>query len=183
MRFLQFGPIGGLTWRIYPSALVGTLMLVLLLSGAAFWGIDMSMADAVLTGVFCTALFWLSDLVHNYGHAFAARRMGHPMIGIRFFWILGANVYPSNESELPPRVHILRALGGPIANALLSVVAGLIWLAVRGQGEVIYWSALWFFLLNVFFYTLQVFAPLGFNDGAVIWKYLPQLRKREIPQK
>ena len=76
MHYLQFGPIRGLTWRIYPSAFVGTLILFLLLSGVAVWGIGMSLWNTVLTGVICTVLFWLSDIVHNYGHGRSGVTLG-----------------------------------------------------------------------------------------------------------
>ncbi len=48
-------------------------------------------------------------------------------------------------------------------------------MTIRGADAL--WSfVLWFFFLeNFFVMTLQVFIPLGFNDGATIWRWV---RKR-----
>lgn len=49
---------------------------------------------------------------------------GYPMSGILIgvFGLLARDLYPADEPELSPATHIRRALGGPIVNALLSVL-------------------------------------------------------------
>src|SRR5690242_10193969 len=110
-------------------------------------------------------LHWLSDIVHHLGHAWAARRTGYPMVGVRLSGVLGSSIYPPDEPPLPAAVHIRRALGGPIASLLLTLVAAAIVLALRSSGGTVWWVALFFFLENLLVFTLQVFLPLGFNDG------------------
>ena len=176
MKPLQLAPILGLPWKIYPTVVPGSALLLALLVAVARLAIGLDWLIAVVGGLLGVLIFWLCDLVHNYGHAIAARATGHPMIGIKFFWILAGNIYPSNEPALPAATHIRRALGGPIANALLTVLGGALLWVLRATTGLTHWLTLWFFVLNLFYYTLQVFLPLGFNDGATIWKYLRKLK-------
>ena len=77
-------------------------------------------------GFLAALLHYVSDMLHQFGHAFAARCTGHPMSGVYFWGIFGASLYPKDEGELPGRVHIQRALGGPLASFAGTIVAGLL---------------------------------------------------------
>ncbi|HQZ99882.1 MAG TPA: hypothetical protein PLJ62_06785 [Thermoflexales bacterium] len=119
-------------------------------------------------------LHWLSVIVHHAGHFVFARLTGHPMRGIAFWFVFAQDLYLPNEPDLPPRTHLIRAVGGPVFSAILSVMAfGLmqavsapLWLA---------WALRFFFLDNLLVMTLQVFLPVSFGDGSAIWKWLPRL--------
>ncbi len=65
------------------------------------------------TGRLATAAHWILDVIHQLGYAWAASHAGYPMIGIRRWWVLSICLYPNNEPELPKRIHMQRALGGP----------------------------------------------------------------------
>src|SRR4051794_37395815 len=116
------GSLGGLRLSLMRSALVGSLGLWLLLSASGLWMLGLPVGAAVVGGLAALALHWFSELVHHFGHAWAARRTGYPMIGIQLWGVLGSSVYPADEPQLPAAVHIRRALGGPIASLLLTVV-------------------------------------------------------------
>ena len=88
------------------------------------------------------------------------------------FWVLGRSLYPSNEPTLPPNIHIRRALGGPIASLILSVVMFILMRLTSGMSGAIPLIIQFLFYLNFFIYTLQVFVPLGFNDGSTILRNL-----------
>ena len=104
------------------------------------------------------------------------RLTGYPMIGLRLWTLFAINVYPPNEGELLAKIHVQRALGGPIASAILTAIfAGL--LAISTQGTPQWWLVLFGFLENLFVMTLQAFMPLGFNDGVTLWKWLPRLHR------
>lgn len=116
--------------------------------------------------------------MHDIGHVIAARSTGHPIIGLRLWTIFAINVYPSDEGELPARVHVIRALGGPIASATLTSAFGILLVLVI-QGTSFWWLMLFGFAENLLVMTLQAFVPLGFNDGAMLWKWMPEyLRQR-----
>ena len=168
----RLGSIGGLQLSLLPSAIVGSLALWALLSAAGIWLLGLSAGAALLGGLIAVLLHWFSEIVHHFGHAWAARRTGYPMTGISLWGVLGSSVYPQDEPPLPAMVHIRRALGGPIASLLLTVVASLIALALRPVGGLLGWVALFFFLENLFVFTLQVFIPLSFNDGGTLLYWL-----------
>jgi hypothetical protein len=165
----------GLTITADRTALPCTIGLWLVLSLGALLLFRLSVMDALLAGLAATAIHWFSSMWHDLGHVIAARRIGHPMIGLRLWTIFAINVYPPDEGDLPAKVHVQRALGGPIASAVLTVVFGVLVLAAV-QGTAWWWLMFFGFLDNLFVMTLQAFAPLGFNDGATLWKWTPRLR-------
>ena len=57
---------------------------------------------------------------HNFAHAASASFIGKPMDALRITWGTPLVIYYDiNDPEVSPRQHILRALGGPVFNALL----------------------------------------------------------------
>ncbi len=146
------------------------LWLVIILIAVLF---HLSLGGAIVAGILCTILHWLSELMHQLGHAWAAQRTGYPMSGIRFgtHVIFSTALYPANEPTLPAKVHLRRAAGGPLISGLLSVVALVLLLIAQaaGTGQFVAW---FFFLENLLVLTLQAVIPLGFNDGSTIWHYL-----------
>jgi Zn-dependent protease len=61
-----------------------------------------------------------SEWCHNFAHAAAARLVGKPMDVLRITWGTPLVVYYDiHDPTVTPRQHIVRALGGPLFNALL----------------------------------------------------------------
>ena len=172
----QLGRVSGLYLSAEPRAVVGTVVLWAVLSAVGAGLLDLSLGQALIGGLIATVLHWVSELVHQLGHAWAARRTGHPLIGIRFgqWLVLATSLYPPDEGALPAAVHVRRALGGPTASLLLSVLAGLIALALRPAGGVLWWVGLFFFLENLGLFTLGAFLPLGFTDGSTLLEWWPR---------
>jgi len=64
---------------------------------------------------------------HNFAHAAAARLIDKPMDALRITWGTPLVVYYDIEDEnVTPRQHVIRALGGPVFNALVLPVALLL---------------------------------------------------------
>jgi hypothetical protein len=166
-RLYDLGELADLRLTAKPSAIAGSVVLWVLLSGATL-ALGVSAGAAVVAGLVAMLLHWASDIAHQLGHARAARATGHPMIGIRLWALLSSSIYPSDEGPLPGPVHIRRALGGPIASLLLTLVAAAIALALRPGGGAAWWVALFFFLDNLLVLTLGAFVPLGFTDGSTL---------------
>jgi hypothetical protein len=91
--------------------------------------------------------------------------------------MLSTSLYPKNEGELPGSVHITRALGGPISSFALSMPAGLLALALKASGGIVYWAAVYLWLDNLLVFSLGALLPLGFTDGSTL---LYWMRKRVI---
>jgi hypothetical protein len=176
MKEWALGTLAGLRVTARRSALVGSIALYVIVIGLMM-AFNIPLGSALLGGVIVVILHWFSELVHQLGHAWAARRTGFPMMGIRCgtFGVLATSLYPPAEPALPATVHLRRALGGPIFSAWLSAFAFLVVLVTAGSAAAVWEFAAWFFFLdNLLVMTLQVFIPLGFNDGATIWQWVRQ---------
>jgi len=131
-----------------------------------------------LVGLLCVLVMFLGDWLHDMGHAWAARRVGHPMTGIKYFSILAQCEYPKNEPQLPGKIHIQRALGGFWVNLLIGGVA--FFLLLYGP----LWPAWAFWVLGFTAFYNFVILGLGAlippidipgyfqNDGGTILKHL-----------
>jgi hypothetical protein len=166
-RVYDLGSVAGLKLDALPSAIAGSALLWVLLSGSGVL-LGVSVGAAIVGGLIAVVLHWSSEIVHHLGHAWAARTTGHPMTGVRFWWVLGMSRYPRDEGVLPARVHIRRALGGPAASLVVTLVAAVVAVVARPFGGAIWLVALFFFLDNLLVFSLGAFMPLGFTDGSTL---------------
>jgi Zn-dependent protease len=65
-----------------------------------------------------------SEWCHNLAHATAAHMIGKPMDALRILWGLPRIFYANvNDENVTPRQHIIRALGGPVFNAMITAIS------------------------------------------------------------
>ncbi len=169
--------IFGLNVTFTRPALLWHLGLALLCAVLAGWLLRLSLGSAIIAGVLSALLFFVSELLHQLGHALAAHRVGHPMRGIHFFSLFSASLYPANEPALPRRVHILRSLGGFWVNLLIGAALLPPALAAWPGGGVWAWLLAFGVVANVFVLGLGALAPItvpggdGVTDGGALLKY------------
>ena len=170
MKEHKLGQVAGLSVSAEPTAVVGSFMLAALLSGVGMRVLDLSVGEALVGSLLAVTLHWVSDIAHHLGHAWAARRTGYPMSGIRLgkWGILGTSLYPADEPALPAAIHIRRALGGPAGSLVATLVAAAAAPALRAGAGVLWWVAVFVFLDNLLLLTLGAFLPLGFTDGSTL---------------
>ncbi len=168
----QLGKIFGLRLMAKGNALVGSMVLWVLLSLVGVLWLEMRIGTAVIGGFLAVILHWLGEFWHNLGHAYAARHTGNPMSGVIMMWVIAGSMYPRDEGELPAKVHIKRALGGPIGSALMAVVVGIVVGGLRPLGTLTDYLITFFFFDNLLVFTLGAFLPLGFTDGSTILRYM-----------
>ena len=168
---IKLGTVAGLRLTAMPSAIAGSILLWTLLSGLAARVLRMRLGKAIVGGFVAVAVHWASDIAHQLGNARAARSTGFPMIGIRLWGVLSTSVYPSDEPVLPAAFHIRRALGGPAASLVLTLLAAVIALALRPLGGIPRWIGAFFFLDNLFTFTLGSLVPLPFTDGGSLLRW------------
>lgn len=169
MKDFQLGTLWGLQVSAAPSAFNGLLALGVLAACVAWAGFGYTIRQACALGAAAVALHVGAIVVHHLGHAWAARRAGHPMRGLRFWGLLATSRYPADEPPLPARVHLQRALGGPAASALLTALTGALTAVAWGLAPGWLCGLLLFATLdNLLVFTLQAFIPLGFNDGSTL---------------
>jgi hypothetical protein len=174
LAHVKLGRVAGLRITAGPSALIALPVLWAALAGIGWWLLKLSPLEAILGGLIATVLHYLSELVHQLGHARAARLTGHPMIGVRYWLALGASIYPKDEGELPADVHIRRAIGGPIVSLMVALVLGSIAATLRSVGGLVWWVAMFAALDNLIVFTLGALTPLGFTDGSTLLKWWPR---------
>ena len=164
---IPIGHLAGLDLSARPSSILGSLLLWMLFAILG-WFLWADLGAALMFGLSCTLLHWLSDLVHHLGHAWAASRAGYPMTGISAWFIFGQSLYPPDEPPLPGRVHVRRALGGPIASITLGGLTGLLALLIYPSNSLIGWLLIVLMLDNLLVLGFGAFLPLGFTDGSTL---------------
>ena len=176
-KVYSLGTLAGLKLLARPSAFLGFLLLWLGITSFTWRLADFPIDQALAAGLACAFLHFASELIHNLGHAFAARRVKRPMEGVMYWGILATSLYPEDEKRVTPRHHIRRALGGPIASLIVSVFTGVQLMIVSTQAAAlpaaIPFTALFIFWDNLLIFTLGSILPLGFTDGSTIlewWK-------------
>ncbi|HEY7124888.1 MAG TPA: hypothetical protein VH540_13110 [Ktedonobacterales bacterium] len=164
----RLGTLAGLRLTASWTAIISSLILWSLLTEAATLWLHAAFWVALAAGLVTVLLYWASVLVHQLGHAWAARRTGHPMTAIHLWLVLSTSRYPRDEPELPAGVHIRRALGGPVFSLVLALVLGVLTWILRPVGGIIWWATLFLFLDNLLVLTLGALLPLGFTDGSTL---------------
>jgi hypothetical protein len=163
--------LGKVTLTADVTALVGTIILWLGLTVVGILLLGYSLPKAILMGFAAMLLHWVADLLHQAGHALAARSTGYPISGIRLWGLLSSTVYPPDETSLPRSLHVRRALGGPIVSLLVSILAAAVLLLLH-SGSWIWWLDLFFLLDNFLVFTLGALLPLGFTDGSTLLRMM-----------
>lgn len=171
--------VAGLKISAMPSVLIGFILLWLLFTIITILFTNLSLGIAIIAGLILTFMHWGFEIIHQLGHAWAARRTGYAMLGVRLYMILGASLYPPNEGNIPARVHIQRALGGPIVSAIIMVLMGILVANLSSAGEflrLLAWSA---FLENLLVFSLGAIIPFPFpslleNDGTTLLRWWPK---------
>lgn len=163
-----------LSIAFYGNAILASLLLwaFLVYVGAAM--LELSPLMAGFAALFATLLHWDAAMWHQFGHAWAARRTGHPMKGVTAWWLLSTSVYPSDEPELPAGVHIRRALGGPLASLVYSLLAGLLALLFYSSGPAARMVVIFWFLDSFIVFGIGSLLPLGFTDGSTLLSWWPR---------
>lgn len=170
-RLYELGTISGLRLTAGTSVALSMAIIWMLTAFGAAALLDVPAGEAIAGGFVCALLHEISVLLHQFGHAWAARRTGYPMIGVRLWGALGVSIYPSDEGTLPPSVHIQRALGGPIGSFIVAIIAAGIALALHPWDQTPGWIAAFFFLDNLLVFTGGALMPLGFTDGSTLLHY------------
>jgi Zn-dependent protease len=172
-RKLRLGKWAGWEWSADWNVLPSAVILALGLSLGAAATMNLPIETAIIAGLLATGLHYIYDVLHNLGHALAARRTGYPMRGIHFFMILVGSIYPRDEPPLPGKIHIQRALGGPIMSLIVTIILGLLAILAWDGGGIGRFVTTVGFLSNLLIFTIgALIPPLRFgwfsNDGGTI---------------
>ena len=183
MRSFTVFTLTGVKTTISPVGIVSFLVAIPLLAWLAGRFLPLALGPALLAGALSAAMMFVSEWLHQMGHALAARRVGYPMIGIQFHSPLSTSVYPADEPRLPPQTHIRRALGGFWVNLLTGLLLGLLAVYLWPRGGVAAWLAGFSAVYNFFVLGLGALTPIDIPgvltvDGGTLLRYWREERAR-----
>jgi Zn-dependent protease len=105
---------------------------------------------------------------HNFAHALAARLIEKPMDALRITWGTPLVVYYElNDENVAPREHIIRALGGPVFNAIAFFVSLFIRKMTKPDSvarEVVDTAV----FMNAFLSTISLLPIPGIDGGPIL---------------
>ncbi len=167
VRRLPVGRFWGVRVFVTPLTWLFPFIFFALRLGLNAFGPPLSLASRLNDAALFTVAVGLGTLVHALGHILGGKLVGSPMAELLLTATRGVNLYHGDQSALPGRVHLGRALGGPVLNLLV----GLAFLAltpIAGEGPT---QALLSRLAAVnLFFGAGAFLPLPSVDGEVIWR-------------
>jgi hypothetical protein len=159
--------LGGVRVIAGPSA-IGWYAVLTCAGALRARSLGASAAGAVCIGLSAAAAHLACLGVHHAGHALAARRTGNPMLAVRLWGPLASDEYPADEPSLSGSEHVMRALGGPAASALLMLTLVVVAAAFRPVGKIARQLTVFVCLDNLLVFTLGAFLPLSFTDGGTL---------------
>ncbi len=135
---IPLGRVFGITVRVhvlFPLVTLGLILRYALKSNPAYpegmW----------IDGVMLAALLFVSVLLHEFGHCFAARWVDGDATEI-LMWPLGGLAYVDLPHE--PRAHFITAAGGPAVNILLAGICVLLLAFTTHPGHQPPWNPIYF---------------------------------------
>lgn len=180
MRTLSLGKLMGTEIRVASPALVGFVVLVALGTGVSLLLFTKDAGVALLAGLGTAGIHFTSAGVHQLSHAIAARSTGYPMKAVRFgrWLVLATSIYPDDEPDLDPGLHIRRAIGGPIGSLVFAALCLAAALAFKAGSPGLAAAAALAGADSLFVFTLGSLVPLGFTDMSTILHYSSLKRER-----
>jgi|GEM_PF-2112988 len=164
------------------SGLIGSIILDVICTILALIFTNLTPLDALIVGILATSIHWFSDFIHQYGHFFAAKQVGKPATGLRVWWILGTTRYPENEGQLSPQTHAKRAIGGPVASAILLIIFLILWCFFGATGGALQFLLAWGIFINFFVFFAGALTPVSIGwfstDGATLLQSWQQMREK-----
>jgi Zn-dependent protease len=146
-------------WLFIPTRL-GFSMVIALVFLRSY-----SIPERVMFGFLYAGLVVLSQCIHILGHTLSSKVVGSPMEANVILDTKILTYYPHDAEDLPRRIHLGRALGGPVLNGITALIGLIAWLLTG--------SHIWLFftLLNLAL-SLGVLLPFPGVDGEVVWHEL-----------
>ncbi|MBM4422119.1 MAG: hypothetical protein FJ030_01850 [Chloroflexi bacterium] len=182
-RPINLGTWFGLKFTISLWSIVSYLATALALALVSGLWLALSANDALLAGALSAVMMFLCENLHQWGHSRAARRLGHPMIGVHHFSLFSFCVYPPDEPPLPPSVHIRRALGGFWINLLIGLLLVPASITLWPTGGAIGWLTAFTAFWNGAVLGLGALLPIDIPgvftiDGGTILRCWREMKRR-----
>ncbi len=155
--------VDGKSWQFVPPKLIIGLLI-------AFITLPEEMiATRIFMGLNYGFLLLLALFVHIIGHVLSSREIKAPVREAYITPVL-IQVLHHDESEVSSRVHLIRAIGGPLYNLFIFVVSYILWL-IMPEAYIVQAFA----IANIVVVCITLL-PFPSLDGEVIWRELRNMR-------
>jgi Zn-dependent protease len=129
---------------------------------------DWSRQKRAYAGAVTTFIMLGSEWCHNLAHTAIAKWIEKPVDAIRIFWGTPLLIYYDiNDQQVSPHQHILRALGGPVFNALMVPLSWFARLFSR-EGSLNRYAADFALGTNAFISSLSLLPIPGIDGGPLL---------------
>jgi Zn-dependent protease len=170
----RIGSIAGIDVGVHPSwLLVFALFAYVAMERSSLLGFDLPFVQRIFLGIAVSLVLFASVIVHEFSHAFVARRQGIPIGNITLFLFGGVATILREPGT--PMDEIRMATAGPLASVALALIFGLVWFICEAAGFL--WGSAFSALLALSNAMLAVFnmLPAFPSDGgrvlrALLWK-------------
>jgi Zn-dependent protease/CBS domain-containing protein len=170
----RLGRIAGIEFGVNWSWFVVFVLIVWTLASGIFPSTnpDLSKATHIAMAIVAAFLFFLSILLHEFGHALQARREGIEIDGITL-WLFGG-VARFKDAWKTAGAEFRVAIAGPIVSLVLGVVFVLIAL-IPGLPEAVDAVAAWLGYINLTLLVFNLIPAQPLDGGRVLhsalWRY------------
>jgi hypothetical protein len=144
-------------WLSIPAFLFAGVLI------ATFSGVGGSGEATFGIGLVYGALLFGMNILHTAGHMLSSTLVGARMDAVLVTATRHITLYNGPQDDLPSRIHVGRALGGPLMN----IAVGLVALALAGAAGGRYVG---FFGTVNLVVGLVALLPIRSVDGEVIWR-------------
>src|SRR5580700_1859473 len=170
----RLGSIAGIDVGVHPSwLLVFALFAYVAMERSSLLGFDLPLVQRIFLGLAVSLVLFASVIVHEFSHAFVARRQGIPIGNITLFLFGGVATILREPGT--PMDEVRMATAGPLASVALALIFGLIWFICSELGFL--WGTAFAALLALSNAMLAIFnmLPAFPSDGgrvlrALLWK-------------
>jgi hypothetical protein len=143
---------------------IGMILPMLVMTAILAPGVGL--LERIVVTAFWVLLFEFTSFTHSIGHIIGGKLAGGVMDRLVVTSTRQVNVYDGDQDRYPARVHITRALGGPVGNLVVGLLASLA-IAMAGYTPSLFLLA----VMNLVF-GAGAFAPIPSVDGEVLARYL-----------
>ena len=169
VRHVPLGRLWGVRISATPIAWLSPLVFFGLRLLIGLLAPNMSLGERLYDALLFTIAVQVATPLHALGHIIGGKLVRGAMDELLITATRDVNIYDGDQSAVPSRVHLGRALGGPVFNLL---IAGFLYSALplipAGLGYTLVERVA---SINLFF-GAGGFLPLPSVDGEVIWREL-----------
>jgi hypothetical protein len=167
VRRMRIGRFWGVTIWVTSLKWLGPIVFFSLHLLVNLFNMILTPGDRLYQSLLFAIAVELTTNIHAFGHILSGKMVSSAMDELLITTTRDVNLYRGDQSVIPGYIHLVRSLGGPLLNLIVSAILILISARV-GQG---FFFDLLKSLIGVnLFYGVGSFFPIPTVDGEVIWR-------------